>query len=130
MTKEAPQQVKDFVSSLAPLQKIDYLLAVLHAQEVEATNLKELVSTTIAEQYMRFENDPAYEDMSEPERDIKSGMLIQLSNIIEALGDAFEVEDFNQWRFDCGVRICGTPQVGVCDWCKSQSTQEVTNGSN
>ena len=114
MSKEAPQQVKDFVSSLAPLQKINYLIAVLHAQEVEATSLKEVVAKTIADQYKRFEDDP--------------GMLIQLSNIIEALGDALEVEDFNQWRFDCGLRICGTPQVGVCDWCQSQSTKEVTNG--
>ena len=129
MSKEMPANAKEFVSSLKPLQKIDYLIAVLHAQEVEADSLKAIVAKTLASQYDVFKDDPDYDDMEQAERDIKSGMLIQLSNIIEELGRALKVDDFNQWRFDCGMRVCGTPQVGICDWCKSQSTQEVTNGN-
>jgi len=123
MSKEMPANAKEFVSSLKPLQKIDYLIAVLHAQEVEADSIKETVAKTLASQYDRFKDDPEYDDMTQAERDIKSGMLIQLTNIIEDLGNVLEVEDFNQWRFDCGMRICGTPQVGVCDYCQSLGGQ-------
>jgi hypothetical protein len=60
-----------------------------------------------------------WEDLTPEERDVHSGMAIQLQNLIMDSGKALGVEDWNQWYYDCGMRICGTPQVGTCEWCQN-----------
>lgn len=49
------------------------------------------------------------------ERDMliaEQGLLIAL---IDKIGEAIGVEDTNQWMFDCGLRVCGTPQHTCSD---------------
>jgi|688.fasta_scaffold870431_3 hypothetical protein len=51
-----------------------------------------------------------------------SGMVTQLQNLIMEFGERLGISDWNQWYYDCGMRVCGTPQVPTCDWCNSLST--------
>ena len=51
-----------------------------------------------------------------------SGMVTQLQNLIMEFGEMLGIPDWDQWYYDCGMRICGTPQVPICDWCNSLGT--------
>lgn len=59
-----------------------------------------------------------WDDLSPEAREFHSGMSAQLQNLIVSVGELLEVQDWNQWYYDCGMRICGTPQVGTCEWCE------------
>jgi hypothetical protein len=51
-----------------------------------------------------------------------SGMVTQLQNLIMEFGERLGISDWDQWYYDCGMRVCGTPQVPICDWCNSLGT--------
>ena len=70
-----------------------------------------------------FENLSNSNKESTPEmKEFYSGMATQLQNLIVKFGERLEISDWNQWYYDCGMRVCGTPQVPTCDWCDSLST--------
>ena len=73
--------------------------------------------------------EKSFENLSnsnkEPTPEMKefySGMATQLQNLIVKFGERLEISDWNQWYYDCGMRVCGTPQVPTCDWCDSLGT--------
>ena len=55
-------------------------------------------------------------------REFYSGMVTQLQNLIVEFGEMLGISDWDQWYYDCGMRVCGTPQVPTCDWCNSLGT--------
>ena len=73
---------------------------------------------------------PEMEDVTEHQKDMArsfdSGFGIALSNLIERIGKALGVQDFEQWRFDCGQLVCGSPQVGICEFCSQLGSKEDT----
>ena len=62
------------------------------------------------------------EESTSEMKEFYSGMATQLQNLIMKFGERLEISDWNQWYYDCGMRVCGTPQVPTCDWCDSLST--------
>lgn len=73
--------------------------------------------------------EKSFENLSnsnkEPTPEMKefySGMATQLQNLIVEFGERLGISDWNQWYYDCGMRVCGTPQVPTCDWCDSLGT--------
>ena len=73
--------------------------------------------------------EKSFENLSnsnkEPTPEMKefySGMVTQLQNLIMEFGEGLGISDWNQWYYDCGMRVCGTPQVPTCDWCDSLGT--------
>jgi hypothetical protein len=80
--------------------------------------MQKLIAQTISAAYDTLAKDN-WDDLSPEARDVHSGMGIQLQNLITDFGKALGIEDWNQWYYDCGMRICGTPQVGTCEWCEN-----------
>ena len=73
--------------------------------------------------------EKSFENLSnsnkEPTPEMKefySGMATQLQNLIVEFGERLGISDWNQWYYDCGMRVCGTPQEPTCDWCDSLGT--------
>lgn len=79
--------------------------------------MKAIIAATFSAAYEKLSEDN-WDEMTDADRDVHSGMSIQLQNLIMDFGKALEVDDWNQWYYDCGMRICGTPQVGICQWCQ------------
>lgn len=70
-----------------------------------------------------FENLSNNNKESTPEmKEFYSGMATQLQNLIVKFGERLGISDWNQWYYDCGMRVCGTPQVPTCDLCDSLGT--------
>jgi hypothetical protein len=61
------------------------------------------------------------------EREFDSGVVATLWNLTETLATSLGITDHSQWSYDCGWRVCGTPQVGVCDYCKTLGIPGETN---
>jgi hypothetical protein len=76
-----------------------------------------IIARTLSAAYDKLSKEN-WDELSEAARDLHSGMGIQLKNLITDFGNVLGIEDWDQWYYDCGMRICGTPQVGICDWCK------------
>lgn len=52
------------------------------------------------------------------EREFDSGVVATLWNLTDTFFKSLGLTDYGQWSYDCGWRVCGTPQVGVCEYCQ------------
>ena len=85
--------------------------------------MHEEIARTLSAAYSKL-SDEKWDDLSPEEREFHSGMACQLQNQIVELGQTLKVSDFGQWYYDCGMRICGTPQVGICESCQNGEIHE------
>ena len=85
--------------------------------------MKAMIARTLSAAYEELQKHEKNDltEVNVSTHDLNMGMSIQLQNLVTNFGNALGIEDWDQWYYDCGMRICGTPQVGICDWCKSLS---------